>query len=149
MFAGDREIGVYVAFDDSVSDTPLTLEHLGLDGTTPLITAYASDSNIWNPADCCAEDHADKRIPITVVALGPTGMLLSLGAFDSTRAQVEVAWDNSKLFPTHHFATSYSSGSRFYVNGPPSWIPCGWTGLDGTCHDPQPATTGMWPRPGI
>ncbi|HEY3803931.1 MAG TPA: hypothetical protein VGL61_15050 [Kofleriaceae bacterium] len=114
VLPGEREVGVYIAFDGSVIAPPQLAGNLH---------AYAAPSNVDNSADCCAENHGSAaEIPITAVAAGTGGMLLSLGKFDGALTQVEIDWDFTKLFPTQSwgpFFTQYND--RFYINAPPPY----------------------------
>lgn len=115
VLTGLREIGLFYAFDDSVQAAPPTLSSLGLDGPTPRIRAWSAPSNVLDPYHCCAEADGtgvDRRIPVTVVAVGASGMLLSFGMFDRTTTQVavELELDARRVL---------TWTERFYVNGPP------------------------------
>jgi hypothetical protein len=114
VLPGERELGVYIAFDGSVIDPPKLAGNLH---------AYSAPSNVDDPFDCCAEDHGSAaEIPIIAVAAGTGGMLLSLGKFDSTPTQVEIDWDFSKLFPTQSWSPFFVDyNDRFYINAPPSY----------------------------
>jgi len=150
LVPGGREIGNFYEFDDSVADEQIQLAALGLGGPNPLIRAWAAPVNINSETDCCAENNPDAEIPVTVVALGVHGMLLSYGQFDaSTSLQIATLFDPEQLFPGKTFAETHLDGERFYVNGPPEWTPCGVVTTDSNgnnvCGDPQPPTTGAWP----
>lgn len=117
VLVGEREIGVFYAFDNSVRADPPTVASLGLDGPTPRIRAWSAPDNVLDPHHCCAEadgSGVDRRIPVTVIALGPSGMLLSLGRFDRTLTQVALELE---------LVRDLSWTERFYVNGEPAIPP--------------------------
>jgi hypothetical protein len=121
IVSGEREVGLYIAFDKTVQDEPLTAQHLGLDGPSPLIKVYSAPYNTYGqlPDHCCAEDSETARIPVKLVAVGAAGMLLSFGHADASATQIAIVWDNRQLFPGHDFRFSNLYTDRFYVNGPP------------------------------
>jgi hypothetical protein len=112
---GDREIGVFYAFDSSIAGTAPTLAQLGLDGPNPAIEAFAAPTNVYSPTDCCAEDHPSAKIPVRIVAFGPEGILMSLGHFTNTPTQVAIGLTWSGVFPS----ADLSYMERFYVAGIP------------------------------
>jgi hypothetical protein len=108
VLPGDREIGIYFGFEPG-SKLADTYNANVLGGDNANIVAYSAPSNVHS-SDCCAESHPEGRLPIRAVAGGPTGLMVSLGFFDSSATQVAggLALD----------ATS-SWIFRFYVNGEP------------------------------
>ena len=113
VLTGLREIGVFFAFDSSVEPNPPTVTSLDLDGAAPQVRAWSAPDNVMDPHHCCAEDEdggVDRRIPIRVIALGASGMLLSLGLFDRTPTQVAVELNLRR---------DLAWFERFYVDGPP------------------------------
>jgi hypothetical protein len=113
VLPGAREIGLFFAFDSSVQGNPPTVASLDLDGPAPQVRAWSAPDNVMDPYHCCAEDSeggVEPRIPITVVALGASGMLLSLGSFDRAPTQVAVELNLRR---------DLAWFERFYVNGPP------------------------------
>jgi hypothetical protein len=129
VIPGEREIGVFLAFDRTIigrAPTPATIT--GSDGDFPQIRAWAAPVNLYNLIDSVPEfigdgssTYADDRqIPLQVVAVGQSGALLSLGHFDSTRLQVSLwmAWD--RIDPLRGLRRYIGwSIERFYVNGEP------------------------------
>ena len=108
VLPGDREIGIYFGFGPG-SRLADTYNANVLGGDNANIIAYSAPSSIYS-SDCCAESHPEGRLPIQAVASGPTGVLVSLGFFDSSATQVA----GGLVF-------SATSGwiIRFYVNGEP------------------------------
>jgi hypothetical protein len=102
---GNREIGLYVGFAMPSGSVPPGYE---LTGADPGMAAWAAPTNVQSPTDCCAEDHPEGRRPLTALALGPQGVLVTLGSFDD--APIQVAG----------FIDQASWVWRFYVNGSPS-----------------------------
>ncbi|HEY4182067.1 MAG TPA: hypothetical protein VGM90_34730 [Kofleriaceae bacterium] len=111
---GNREIGLYVAFDAN-SHTQLTAAQLGFDGDSPAIQAWSAPVDVTSQ-ECCAEHEPNAEIPMTLVALGAHGMLLSLGDFDATPTQVAISYMNADLFPNAGFSPNTGYMWRFYVN---------------------------------
>jgi len=99
VLPGNHELGVFVGFDGKFA----------LAYGAPTIEAWAAPTNIQNSTDCCADLHPDARIPVTVVALGDSGLLFSVGQFDSTPIQVAYNVTGSVV----------GNAERFYVNGAP------------------------------
>src|SRR5215468_2766038 len=93
VLTGLREIGLFFAFDSSVQPNPPTVTSLDLDGPAPQVRAWSAPDNVTDPHHCCAEDQengVEPRIPITVIAIGASGMLLSLGTFDRAPTQIAI-----------------------------------------------------------
>jgi hypothetical protein len=105
---GNRELGIYYAFDESVTSSPLT----------SLIHAHAGADNV-DGGPCCAEDDPNARAFVPqAVAIGPGGMLLSFGVLDATATQIEIDFDTDQMFPGQHFQLDQWN-DRFYVNAAP------------------------------
>jgi hypothetical protein len=119
VLGGDREIGVFYAFDRTASYYDLTVDSLlGRDGQLPQVRAWAAPVNIADPFDPVPElpgdDGISRQRAVTVVALGTGGVLLSLGPFDGQPLQVAVQLNWSRNDPFGDYT------ERFYVNGPPA-----------------------------
>lgn len=114
VLPGDRELGVMIAFRP---DLPPDLTHLDLAGPNPVFRAFAAPVNVYSYDECCAEDLPTARIPLEVVAAGPSGILLSAGHFDTQRVQLEIDEDNARLFPG--FTPDVLWNMRVYVNDAP------------------------------
>jgi len=99
---GNREIGVFVGFTKPSGNMPP--EAAG-------VAAWAAPVNVESHTDCCAEDHPEASRPVEAIALGPQGVLVTLGYFDD--APIQVAG----------IANGQRWAFRFYVNGPPSGQP--------------------------
>ena len=106
---GSRELGVFFGFKK-----PPQPGQFVLDGPNATLSAYAAPTNVY-AHDCCAEDHPDKQLSPTVVALGSTGALLSLGNFDGAPQQIVVNLDLGEIAPG--VRTGWTG--RYYVNGAP------------------------------
>jgi hypothetical protein len=129
VILGDREIGVFMAFDHTMfgrAPTPATIT--GSDGDLAQVRAWAAplhvhdgypedldDGTVTYPGD-------DHEIPLQVVAVGQSGVLLSLGHFDGIRLQVSLRllWDRNDGGRADGYL------ERFYVNGAPDErdVPC-------------------------
>jgi hypothetical protein len=131
VLGGDRELGVFYAFDRTASYYDLTVESLlGQDGGLAQVRAWAAPVNIADPLDPLPElpgdgnpgDDTSRQRAITVVALGRGGVLLSLGQFDSQPLQVAVQlnWSRSDPFGAGNFGRLGEYTERFYVNLPPA-----------------------------
>jgi hypothetical protein len=130
VVAGEREVGVFLAFDHTMvgrEPTPATIT--GSDGLVPQIRAWAAPVNVHDPFDPVPEFPGDgtaafaddRQVPIQVVAVGQTGALLSLGWFDYTRLQVSLLllWDRIDPIPIPSDIEWRGYIERFYVNGEP------------------------------
>ncbi|HEY4182068.1 MAG TPA: hypothetical protein VGM90_34735 [Kofleriaceae bacterium] len=92
-FHSERESGLFVAFDESLA-TPFTIDQLGLDLASPRLEACATPFGM----DC----PAGTRIPLTVVAFGEQGMLLSFGHLPPVGNDGASVWlELSEVFPDH------------------------------------------------
>src|SRR5437764_10849489 len=110
IIPGGRELGVYLSFDPS--KYPVDVAAL-----PTALSAYAAPDNVDKfGGECCPELDEANRIPIHIVAIGATGVLISLGMFDTAKTQVEVGLTNA-AFPGAKLWTEWNN--RFYVNGAP------------------------------
>jgi len=120
VLAGAREIGVFYAFDSSLQANPPTVASLDLDGDTPAVRAWAAPRNVHDAHHCCPEfpgpSEPDDSVPITVVAIGASGMLLSLGHFDQSATQVAIELDGLLSLDGDGPEAFFQ---RFYVNAEP------------------------------
>jgi|GEM_PF-2683478 len=112
---GDREIGIFRQLRDGDQ-----IEHAKLlvDGDAPAIRAYRSTSNVC--AGALPEDSESNRIPVSIVATGDTGYLISLGTLGNEPAQIDVEYD-PHAFIVGDFGSFGPRGTndRFYVNSAP------------------------------
>jgi len=115
VLPGSREIGVYIGF---AADRPPQLDKITSTGATPTVEGWAAPVRVDDGHTCCAELEPNASRPVTIVALGPEGMLLSLGIFDASPTQAVMGLDTSAIYPR-----TYGPGSgyveRFYVAGVP------------------------------
>ena len=114
VFPGGHEIGIYLSFSPA---HPAAIDNLTVTGATPTINAYAAPWNIDDFVHPTPEDSPKNRIAAHLVAIGPTGVLYSLGSFGTTNLQVETDLDVTKIWPGQ--PVTFLWNTRFYVNGPP------------------------------
>jgi hypothetical protein len=112
--AGNREIGLYISFSPT---HPAAIANLTVTGNSPTITAYAAPVNIDAYPYPTPDPDPANRISAYLVAVGPTGVLYTLGRFDTTKTQVDSDFHVSKVWPGE--TVTFGWNARFYVNGTP------------------------------
>lgn len=116
VLPGSQELGLYIGVKASANFTP---DQATVVGDAAILRAWSAPTNIYSQTGCCAEAQPNSQLTLQLVAVGPQGMLISLGRFDGTPTQVAFALNTAALVAS---APAYASASwmgRFYVNGSP------------------------------
>ncbi len=110
VLPGQREVGIFFFLPDGWTAN---------DVNDSKVHAWAAPTNVHSLWDCCAEDHADGRLPLKIVAAGEGGFIVSLGEFDDRPLQVAIDMDLANAANGQEpFTIGYTY--RFYVNGEPN-----------------------------
>jgi hypothetical protein len=116
VLPGNQELGLYIGVKPSAHFVPETATVVG-DGA--VLRAWSAPTNVHSSTACCPEGEPNSQRTLQLIAVGPQGMLISLGRFDRAPLQVAFALDTAALTGSTPGPGYGGWWGRFYVHGAP------------------------------